>query len=293
MQTEGSCTSSAETTGLRREASTVEEERSRSLLKDGSDGTKFDEVMIVNPGGPDRTRKVRLMRFHNVYPDGVGDFGETEYGYYGGPVGEYGYFAEEPYLSENMGYGEVDPLLGYYGQAEPAYYGELEPGYGYYGEVDPAFGYYGQPYYGRPGGWGEPDVYGQAGPVGYFAEEFPVGYYGEEFPVGDYGEEFPVVYYGEPPYEPVGYYGQVPEMVGYGEPELQYGEYYPGISDYAGYVREAAPAYNPGCPVPTNVSGFEGLDGYVHPATVNASCGQFTAQPGAEPSLPETFKPLW
>jgi hypothetical protein len=266
---------------------------------------KFDEVMIVNPGEPDTTRKVRLMRFHNVYPDGVGDLGEPYYGYYGEPAADYGYFAEEPYLSEDMSYGEVDPLLGYYGQADPAYgyYGELEPGYGYYGEVDPAFGYYGEPYYGEPyygepyygtfAGWGEPDVYGQAEPVGYFAEEFPVGYYGEDFPVGDYGEEFPVGYYGEAPYEPVGYYGQVPEMVGYGEPELQAGEYYPGIADYGGYVREVPLAFNPGCPVPTNVSGLEGLDGYVRPATVNASCGQFTAQAGAEPSLPETFKPLW
>ena len=44
------------------------------------------------------------------------------------------------------------------------------------------------------------------------------------------------------------------------------------------------------------VAGFEEADpfgGYVKPETVNAACGSFTEQPGATPSVPETFKPLW
>ena len=55
----------------------------------------------------------------------------------------------------------------------------------------------------------------------------------------------------------------------------------------SGYVRQtSAPSYNPGCPIPTNVNGYgeaeqfaEGdpFAGYQRPATVNASCGQFTA----------------
>ena len=257
----------------------------------------FDEVMIVNPSGPtsDTTQRVRLMRFHNVYPSDMGYYGEVD------PLGYYG--EADPIAGY---YGQVDPLAGYYGQVDPmaGYYGEVEPLAGYYGQVDPLAGYYGQVdpmagYYGEVDptfGYGEPE------PVGYFAEEFPVGYYGEEFPVGAYGEELPLGYYGENPYQPVGYYGQAPEMVGYG-----YGgfaENYPGTAygepafggGYDGYVRDVPPAFNAGCPLPTNLSGFDeagGFDGYTSPSTVNPSCDQLTPQPGSSPSPPETFKPLW
>ena len=104
-------------------------------------------------------------------------------------------------------------------------------------------------------------------------------------------------YYGEDPNQAMGYYGQAPEMVGYGEPE--FAEEYPGVAygepDYAGYVRESDGNYNPGCPLPTNVNGYEGegYAGYSRPATVNPSCDQVTPQPGSAPLAPETFKPLW
>lgn len=250
---------------------------------------KFDEVMIVNPSehGSNTPERVRLMRFHNIYTPDLGGFAD-DYGYYGEPIEDYGYFADDPYLSQ---YGEVDPSLGFYGDIDPTvgYYGQVEPGYGYYGEPDPAMGYYGEsPYFG---------AYDQVEPVGYFAEEFPVGYYGEDLPVSGYG------YYGEDPYSQVGYYGQAPEMVGYGE-DIGYGEEYPNVgyygepefADYSGYVRDTAPVYNPGCPLPTNVAGYDGLegfDGYARPSTVNPTCDQMTAQPGASPSPPDTFKPLW
>jgi len=273
----------------------------------------FDEVMIVNPEEPgsDTTRRVRLMRFHNVFPSEMGEFAEPEYGYYGevdpamgyysevdpamgyyGEVDPLGYYAEaEPgygyysgYYGEidpAMAYGEMDPAMGYYG----GYYGEVDP-LGYYGEVDPAFGYYAEaPEYGPVGDWGESDVYGS--PVGYFAEEFPVGYYGEETHPG------------------VGYYGEMPEMVGYGEPDFAegypavayYGEPEFGEADFAGYgayVRATPEAFNAGCPLPSNVSGLDdGFGAYMKPATVNPSCEQMSAQPGSPPSPPETFKPLW
>jgi hypothetical protein len=87
-------------------------------------------------------------------------------------------------------------------------------------------------------------------------------------------------------------------MVGYGEPE--FAEEYPGMAyygepDYAGYVRETDGAFNPGCPLPTNVNGFDdgGFAGYSRPATVNPSCDQITPQPGSAPLAPDTFKPLW
>src|SRR5262245_5055753 len=133
----------------------------------------FDEVMIVNPSelGPDKTRRVTLMRFHNVFPSEMSGFAESDYGYYGEPIEDYGYFAEDPYLSEDSAYAEMDPAFGYFGEVEPGYgyYSEVDPAMGYYGEVDPAVGYYAEaPYYGL-GGWGEADVYGS--PFGYFAEE--------------------------------------------------------------------------------------------------------------------------
>ena len=283
---------------------------------------QFDEVMIVNPseGSINSDQRVRLMRFHNIYPPELGGFAEPDlYGYYGGPqaygyYGEpepYGYFAQEPYLAEDPTYGQVDPTYGYYGQVDPTYgyYGQVDPTYGSYGQVDPTYGYYGQvdPTYG---------YYGQVDPTyGYYAQEpelhdvgawdgygyghyHPAGY-PEPGPVGSYAEDFPVGYYNQNP-EPVGYYGQVPEMVGYGEPEQQFAEEYPGVAyygepDYSGYVRDSAPSYNPGCPLPTNVSGFDDgeFGGYARPATVNPSCQQFTEQPGSPSSAPDTFKPLW
>ena len=122
---------------------------------------------------------------------------------------------------------------------------------------------------------------------GYGADPEPVGYYAQELPMG---------YYGEGPNE-MGYYGEPTEMVGYGEHE--FAEEYPGVSyygepDYSGYVREGS-SFNPGCPLPTNVNGYDEADlsGYSRPATVNPSCDQFTSQPGSPSSPPDTFKPLW
>src|SRR2546422_617857 len=96
--------------------------------------------------------------------------------------------------------------------------------------------------------------------MGYYAEEEPgYGYFAEEYPVEGYGFADPAGYYGdEYVLEPVGYYG--------------------------------------GCPMPTNGAGFgepENFEGYVQPATVNATCDRFTAQPGTTPGEPETFRPLW
>ncbi len=269
---------------------------------------QFDEVMIVNPS-QDRTdldQRVRLMRFHNIYPPEVGGFAEPDaYGYYAEPE-IYGYYGEvDPALAyygqvdPTVGYyGEVDPTVGYYGQVDPTYgyYGEVDPTVGYYGEVDPTVGYYGQvdpaygyyaqaPEFAGMAGW---DGYGQYEPIGEANPE-PVGYFAEEYPMG---------YYGEDPNQSMGYYGEAPEMVGYGEPE--FAEEYPGMAyygepDYSGYVREGESTFNPGCPLPTNVNGFEDGDfaGYSRPATVNPSCDQITPQPGSAPSVPDTFKPLW
>ena len=271
---------------------------------------QFDEVMIVNPSHGDQ--RVRLMRFHNVYPPELSGYGEPEtYGYYAEPE-PYGYYAEtdptfgyyaevDPaygYYAEvdpTVGYyGEVDPLAGYYGEVDPAmgYYAQAEPAYGYYGEVDPTVGYYGQvdpnygyyaqaPEFAGVNGWGG---------YGHVAESDPVGYYAEEAPM-------PMGYYGEGPPNEMGYYGEPTEMVGYGEQE--FAEEYPGISyygepDYSGYTREDS-SFNPGCPLPTNVNGYDEADlaGYSRPATVNPSCDQFTSQTGSSSSPPETFKPLW
>lgn len=267
---------------------------------------QFDEVMIVNPsqGRTNSDQRVRLMRFHNTIPPELQGFAEPDpYGYYAEPE-PYGYYAEpEPYgyygeVDPAMGYyGEVDPTYGYYSEVDPAlsYYGQIDPTYGYYSEVDPAMGYFGEvePAYGYYAqapefagvdawdgyGYGESHLAGGE-PVGYFAEEQPVGYYGED------------------PNQTMGYYGQAPEMVGYGEPE--FAEEYPGVGyygepEYAGYTRESEPAFNPGCPIPTNVNGFDEGEfaGYARPASVNPSCDQMTSQPGPAPSTPDTFKPLW
>src|SRR5712691_3071511 len=131
---------------------------------------------------------------------------------------------------------------------------------------------------------------------GYFAEDYPVDGYGFAYPVDDYAQEYvpeSVGYYG-----PMGWYGQ-PEVEGYGqyEPVVQYpGMGYYAAPDFSGYVRDVRPAFNAGCPMPTNVAGFgepENFEGYVQPATVNATCDRFTAQPGTTPGEPETFRPLW
>ena len=264
----------------------------------------FDEVMIVNPEepGPDTMRRVRLMRFHNVFPSDVSEFAEPDYGYYD---------EVDPMMAY---YGEVDPAIAYYDEVDPtmAYYGEVDPGYGYYGEVDPMMAYYGEvdpamAYYGQV----DPSMgyYGEVDPLGYYSEVDPAfGYYGEYepgSPVGYFAEEFPVGYYGEDPYSAVGYYGEVPEMVGYGESDFaedypavgyygepEFGE--PDFADYGGYVRATPEPFNAGCPLPSNVSGFDdGFGAYMKPATVNPSCEQMTSQPGSAPSPPETFKPLW
>lgn len=106
--------------------------------------------------------------------------------------------------------------------------------------------------------------------------------------MGHYGEETPLGYNG---------YAETPEMVGYGEQE--FAEDYPGVSyygesDYSGYQREGEAPFNAGCPLPSNVSGFEeGFAGYARPATVNPSCDQITPQSGSAPSTPDSFKPLW
>ena len=294
---------------------------------------QYDEVMIVNPGQgrTNSEQRVRLMRFHNVFPPQMGGFAEPEaYGYYAEPEAygyysepeRYGYFAESPYSSpaQNVGYyAEADPAYGYYGEVDPplSYYGEADPAYGYYGETDPPLGYYGgaHPAYGYYGE-AEPALsyYGGADPAyGYYGErpEFAVpGYgggplgYAEPEPVGYLAEETPIGYHGEEAMR-MGYYGQ-PEMVAYGEAEQQFAEEYPGVAEYgdpefsepefAGYgdyTRDMPPAFNAGCPLPTNLSGYEGYEGYATPATVNPTCDTMTSQPGTSPSVPETFKPLW
>ena len=200
------------------------------------------------------------MRFHEA-PD-MGYYGQTpEFGWYGQAPDPYGYYAEPP-------------ELGYYG--EP-------PEIGYYAEPPPEMGWYGEP----------PD------PYGWYAEPPELGYYAEYPEINGYAE--PVEYYAEEYPGAAGYaYGQMPEMVGYGEYE-PLSEDYPGMAYYgepemSGYVRQGPPAYNPGCPMPTNVAGFgenTPLEGYVKPGTVNPACEQFVPQPGPTPVVPDTFRPLW
>jgi hypothetical protein len=230
----------------------------------------FDEIMIVNPSEPgfSTNQGVRMMRFHYGEP--------PDMGYYAQPSEPYGYYAEPP-----------DP----YG-----YYAEPQEPYGYYAEPPDPYGYYAEPQ--EMSGWGEADMYGEIEP-GYGQYE-PIGYFAEEYPAMGYGEEYPSQPVGQ--YEPVGQYGQMPDMGGYGQYE-PLAEEYPGMAYYAepdmsGYVREMAPTFNAGCPLPTNVAGYdegEDLAGYVRPTTVNASCGEFTPSPYATSSgsVPEPFKPLW
>jgi hypothetical protein len=104
----------------------------------------------------------------------------------------------------------------------------------------------------------------------------------------------------------MGGYAQAPEMVGYHEyeplSESPESTGYYGEPDVSGYVRRRPSSRSTGCPMPTNVAGFDEAEPYAEaepfaayqrPRTVNPSCGQFTAQPGVTESLPETFKPLW
>lgn len=295
---------------------------------------QFDEVMIVNPsqGSANSNERVRLMRFHNVFPPQVGGFAEQDqYGYYAEPEA-YGYYAEPQPFSY---YGEADPAMGYYSEVDPAfgYYAEANPSLGYYSEVEPAYGYYGEPdlsmgYYSEVdptfGYYSEVDppfgYYSEAEPrCGHYAEaqEIPgVGVYnsyGEYQPAGTepvgYFAENPIGYYGEDPNQSMGHYGQTPEMIGYGETQQQFAEDYPGVSfygeqdfaepefaGYSGYTRDMPPSFNAGCPLPTNLSGYgdvDRFDGYNAPATVNPTCDTMTPQPGTAPSTPDTFKPLW
>ena len=74
----------------------------------------FDEVMIVNPS---ENHGGRTMRFHDAQ--------QPDMGYYGELPQDYGYYAEDPYLSQGYGYGQVDPY-GYYAQP-PEMYGWGEP----------------------------------------------------------------------------------------------------------------------------------------------------------------------
>ncbi|MGH7459567.1 MAG: hypothetical protein ACREMA_00890 [Longimicrobiales bacterium] len=267
---------------------------------------RFDEVMIVNPSEPGLRagEGVRLMNFYGGYP-GLGYYGEP-YPY--GGIGEE-YLAEEPVLAESDLYGYyAEPDMGFY--AEPDVYGELDPlGYG-------AAGY---------GAYAE-DPYGAlaADPYGAYAED-PYGAYAQD-PYGAQGEdpygyaEPEVGYFAEEPYG-YGWYGGMPEMVGYGgyaqDPSLA-GYAYPGYGwanpelanyGYAGYTTAQPPAFNAGCTIPTNVSGYDegdygeaadyaeydeaDLAAYNRPAEVNPTVERFTPPPSTASALPETLTPLW
>jgi hypothetical protein len=233
----------------------------------------FEEVMIVNPFDPRSNQQhTTLMRFHEA-PE-MGYYGEPpEMGWYGEPP-EMGYYAEpemgwygEP---PEMGWYAEPPEMGYYAEPEMGWYGE-PPEMGWYGE--PEIGWYGEPP--EMGWYGEPEIASYAEPIEYYAEETPMAGYGFAEPE--------MVGYSE--YEPLS--EDYPGMSWYGEPEL------------AGYVRQARPAYNPGCPLPTNVAGYaeydesSPLEGYVRPRSVSPSCDNFVAQPGVSSAVPDTFRPLW
>jgi hypothetical protein len=242
----------------------------------------FDEVMIVNPYDPTTPfgQGATLMPYHYGDPSAVGYYGDDAYGFY----------AQPPEVS---GWGESP----YYGQAEPTY-GDYEP-LGYYAEPG-TYGYYAAPGYGacQPVGYYADETYGEADPYGEYET---VGYYAEPDTYGYYAQPEPYGYYAQPEYaeyEPVGYYGDGGEMVGYGAEPFEYpgADYYGGGPDFEGYVRDAAPTFNAGCPVPSNVAGYgdaEHLEGYVRPTEVSPSCGNFTPQPGPTASVPETFRSLW
>lgn len=242
----------------------------------------FNEVMIVNPSDPrlGLNQGVRLMP--SYYPP------MGYYGYYAEPPDQYGYFAEAPPGAELYGMGDPYGYYGYYAEApEMVGWGDPYGYYGYYGEDYPMAEAY------EPMGW-----YGEAPPgqeiYGYGEPMSPPGSeiygYGEPMPpsgseIYGYGESMP----------PSG-----SEIYGYGETMPPGSEIY-GYNEYpdpsmSGYVRETRPTFNARCGCPTNVRGLgedPRLEGYVKPSTVNASCGQFTPQPGSPASEPDTFKPLW
>jgi hypothetical protein len=288
----------------------------------------FDEVMIVNPYDPgsNDNQGVRLMRFYAA-PPGMGYYAEppADPGYYAAPVNGYGYYAQAPggygyYAAPANGYGYYANL-----PDQPELYGDIAPGHDPYGPVgyvtgEYPMGSYGDPYamgyYGQPMGYyadaTDMDGYGGYGPMGYYADTpempgyGPMGYYADTPETPGYG---PMGYYADTPetpgYGPMGYYAETPgypryEPMAAANPDVDgYGAY---SQDYAGYVRETHPAFNAGCPMPTNVHGFgepnmqnmqNTFEGYVKPSTVNPMCGQFTPQPGQEAATPDTFKPLW
>jgi len=266
----------------------------------------FDEVMIVNPyePGSNDNQGVRLMRFYAA-PPGMGYYAESpaDPGYYAAPANGYGYYAQAPggygyYAAPANGYGYYANL-----PEQPELYGDIEPGHDVNGPVGYVTGEYPMGSYGDPYAMG---YYGQPmGYYGYYGQ--PMGYYAETPEMPGYG---PMGYYAETPempgYGPMGYYAETPEMPGYPRYEPM-ADAYPEVAgygaygqDYAGYVRQADPAFNAGCPMPTNVHGFgeptnmpNMFEGYVTPSTVNPMCGQFTPQPGQEAPPPDTFKPLW
>jgi hypothetical protein len=264
----------------------------------------FDEVMIVNPFDPSTQQGVQHMRFHQV-PGAMGYFAQApqpqNYGYYGQPVAAYGQAAPA-----YGAYAEPADPYGYYAEAPEPYAGYAEPAdpYGYYAEAADPYGYVAEPadpygYYGEPA-----DPYGDyaeaADPYGYYGEPAdPYGSYGEPAePYGSYAEMDPT-YAGYLGYGAPGGFAEMPEMPGYAKPDPAMGQsamsYY-GDPYFAGYVRDQPPQYNPGCPMPVNVAGYEGagdLSGYVTPSSVSPNCTQFTPQQVQESSSPEIFSALW
>src|SRR5436189_203577 len=88
--------------------------------------------------------------------------------------------------------------------------------------------------------------------------------------------------------DPYGYYADP-----YGFYADPYAQPDPGMGLY---VSETDPAFNAGCPMPTNVHGVDEdptLGAYIRPENVNAACERFVPQPGTPPGLPETLRPLW
>ena len=254
----------------------------------------YDEVMIVNPYDPQSTnQQTNLMTFHAT----------PEMGYYAAPT-DYGYYADSP---EMMGYYAAEPAAyGYYADhPEMGWYADSPDMMGYYAAAPDAYGYYAdQPEMGWYADSPEMGYYGDPG-YGYYPQpESTYGYYGEPA-MGYYGDQVdPVGYYADE--RPMGWYADAPDISGYADDPLS--DYPEGVGYYAqpgmaGYVRQTAtPSYNPGCPIPTNVAGYgeqeqfsdgDPFSGYQRPKSVNASCEQFTPQPGVSDFVPETFKPLW
>jgi hypothetical protein len=258
----------------------------------------FDEVMIVNPYEPG-TGPGRGATLMNMY--GTGPFS----GYYGQPFDAWGHYAEPDEFADGEEFAELEPMgeTDEYGAPWDDAYAEYDP-YGYYAEDLPLAGY---------AGYGQVDPYfGQADPYGAYAGYPPA-----------------VAAYPHMGYAPLGWYGEMPEMVGYGP----YGAYepieeYPEIAYYAepefeGYVRDVPPRFNAGCPLPTNVAGYDEADdmvgydetedmaayedaedmaiydeaddlaAYKRPMDVSPTCQQFTEPAYSAVLLPDTLKPLW